>query len=592
MEARMMSWTTSTTTEKWAERLLQAEPRVAQYALDVLAGRELAGEKIRLAIRRCVKDLAREEIGGDWIFDAEAGGRPIRFMEKFMRPQGNYDRFDLMPWQCFFLANLFGWVHRITGERKYRAATLLVAGGNGKSPLVAGIAIYCISQLGIRDCNVEVFANSRDQSGIILADCEAMISSSPVLARRFKCQVKGIFYDQGGYIKGRASDARKLDGIRPTVALLDEKHEMKNYRVINHCVRSLNKAGADQLMITISTMGYVLDGPLVDDYRRGDQILKGSYPVAAAERELVMIYELDARDNYEDSKLWKKANPSLGVLLNLSDLELTWQSSRLKPEERADFLTKQLNLFTQTDEAGFLDFSLLEANRDQVDESELLGLEAYGGFDMGASEDHCSASINIPMPDGRICIIPHSWVPQRKAEIDANRLPYEEYQRLGYLTIVPGAYVDQSYILDWFDQMGQKYQLKTIGYDPANATLLVRALQTYRGEGTQIHTCEVVRQGSLTLNAPMKHLRTQFIDAAIVHNRNLLFEWYLNNVRLRKDFRDRQNENYVPVKASSGEKIDGFMAALNAHTVYMRHCVPAEGIVEAPQGVEFYQLSF
>lgn len=114
-------------------------------------------------------------------------------------------------------------------ERKYRTGTLLVAGGNGKSPLVAGTAIYCISQLGIKDCNIHVFANSRDQAGIILSDCETMITGSPALSRRFKCQVKGIFYDQGGYIKGHASDARKLDSIRPTVALIDEKHEMRNY---------------------------------------------------------------------------------------------------------------------------------------------------------------------------------------------------------------------------------------------------------------------------------------------------------------------------------------------------------------------------
>lgn len=583
-----MKRTTSTT----IDLLGQADARAAQYALDVLEGRKVVGEKIRLAVQRCLKDGERALQGGRWAFDPEQGGRPIRFMEKFMIPQGNYDRLELMPWQCFFETNLFGWVDRESGERKYRQGTLLVGGGNGKSPMIAGTAIYCISQLGIKDCNIHVFANSRDQAGIILDDCEAMITSSQALSRRFKCQVKGIFFDQGGYIKGHASDARKLDGIRPTVALLDEKHEMRNYRVINHCVRSLNKAGADQLMLTISTMGYVLDGPLVDDYRRGEQILKGIYPESIAERELVMIYELDQDDDYEDSNTWEKANPSMGVLLRKEDLELTWESSRLIPGLKADFLTKQLNLFTQTDEASFVDFSLLEKNRDEVDLESIRGSVAYGGLDMSASEDHCSAGLVIPLADGRLCQLMHTWVPEHKVQMDENRLPYREYEKMGLLTIVPGRYVQQHCLIDWFDKMAGMFQIAAIGYDPANATLLIRALQTWRGAGTTAFECDPVRQGALTLNAPMKHLRERFIDGGIVHNRNRLLEWYLNNVRLRRDYRDRQNENWVPVKPNSGDKIDGFMALLDAHTVYMRRCLPCEGVEPEEEKVEFYQLSF
>ena len=585
-----MAMMTLTTTEA----LARADARVSAYASDVLNERILACKKIRLAVKRCVSDLERSQLdpGYPWVFDPEAGGKPIRFMEKFMKPQGNYDRLELMPWQCFFEANLFGWVHRQTGERRFRRATLLVGGGNGKSPMIAGTAIYCISQLGIKDCNVDVFANSRDQAGIIMQDCEAMISSSPVLSKHFKCKVKGIFYDDGGKIVGHASDARKLDGIRPTIALIDEKHEMRTYRMLNHCVRSLNKAKEKQLMVSISTMGYVLDGPLVDDYRRGDAILKGIYPPHVADRELMMIYELDEEDDYNDDSCWIKANPSLGVLLNLDDLRLTWATSKLVPGLKGDFLTKQLNIFTKADEASFLDFELLGLNRDEVDLDTLVGCDAYGGIDMSASEDHCSAFLEIVMPDGRFFWLPHVWVPERKMEIDANRLPYEEYIKAGWMTKVPGRYVQQQNIIDWFDEQAKRFNIVAIGYDPANATLLVRSLESYRGEGTTAFACEAVRQGALTLNAPMKHLHECFIDGKIVHNKNLLLEWYLNNVRLRKDFRDRQNENWVPTKGEQGNKIDGFMAGLDAHTVWMRHCAPCETVEAAEPDVEFYQLSF
>ena len=582
------------TTSATIERLAQADPRAAQYAADIMTGRIVAGEKVRLAVRRCLKDLEKDLKGlGRWTFDADEGSKPVRFMEKFMRPSGNYDRLELMGWQVFFEVNLFGWVDRHSGERRFRVGTLLVGGGNGKTPLIAGTAVYCISQLGIRDCDVSVFANSRDQSGILLSDCEAMITSSPTLNRHFKCQVKGIFYlgEGGGQIKGYASDARKLDGIRPTIALIDEKHEMRHYRMINHVVRSLNKAKDKQLMLVISTMGYVLDGPLVDDYRRGDQILKGIYPEELADRELVLIYELDAEDDPADTETWIKANPSLGVLLEPDDLKSTWESSRLVPGMKADFLTKQLNIFTQTDEAGYLDFSILEQNREEIDPAELAGSVAYGGLDMGASEDHCSAFAWVPMADGRLFALMHTWVPQAKAESDPNRLPYAEYEKLGYLTIVPGRYVQQQAIIDWFDAQSERYGFEVIGGDPANATLLARALESYRGDDKPMYAWEPVRQGALTLNDPMKSLRQKFLDGLIVHNRNLLFEWYLNNVRLRKDYKDGGNENWVPVKGKAGDKIDGFMAGLNAYTVYLRRVQPCADVVTAEPGIEFIQLS-
>ena len=582
------------------ERLRQADPRAAQYAQDIMAGRIPACEKIKLAVRRCLRDLERDLQGrGRWTFDPELGSKPVRFMEKFMRPSGDYDKLELMGWQVFFEVNLFGWVARDSGERRFRIATLLVAGGNGKTPLIAGTAVYYVSQMGIRNCEVDVFANSKDQSGILLGDCESMIKSSSTLSRRFKCQVKGITYlsDGGvpraalGTIKGFASDARKLDGIRPTAALIDEKHEMRNYRLINHAKRSLNKAKGNQLMVTISTMGYVLDGPLVDDYRRGDQILKGIYPEELADRELVLIYEMDADDKPDDFDAYIKANPSLGVLLELDDLITAYQTARFVPGMLADFLTKQLNIFTQTDAAGYLDFSILEANRDEIDAEQLRGLTAYGGLDMGASEDHCSTFAWVPMPDGRLFGLMHTWVPQAKVESDPNRLPYAAYEKMGYLTIVPGRYVQQQAIHDWFDEQSEKYGFEVIGGDPANATLLARALQSYRGENKPVYVWEPVRQGALTLNDPMKSLRQKFLDGLIVHNRNLLFEWYLNNVRLRRDYKDGGNENWVPVKGTAGDKIDGFMAGLNAYTVYLRRVQPCSDVEAAEPGIEFIQLT-
>ena len=109
-----------------------ADPRIWAYIDDVLSGRVLACQKVRLAYERFVRDLMHEEEGNfPWRFDAEKASKPIRFVEKFVRPQGDYDRLTLMPWQCAFYAALFGWVSKKDGTRKHNKCLLIVGSGNG-----------------------------------------------------------------------------------------------------------------------------------------------------------------------------------------------------------------------------------------------------------------------------------------------------------------------------------------------------------------------------------------------------------------------------------------------------------------------------
>ena len=195
----------------------------------------------------------------------------------------------------------------------------------------------------------------------------------------------------------------------------------------------------------------------------------------------------------------------------------------------------------------------------------------------------------IPLDDGREMVIFHAFVPRKVAEANAEKLDYYAWAMQGELTIIDGDYVNQSYIIDWFEKWAEVFDIRVIGYDPANATLLVRSLSSWRGENKPVFACEPVRQGALTLNAPMKDLKERFMDGKIVYNRSGLFEWYLNNVKLRKDYATRDNENYVPVKLDKYSKIDVFMAFLDAHTIWMRKC-PAPGAMAADAEVEFIDL--
>ena len=148
--------------------------------------------------------------------------------------------------------------------------------------------------------------------------------------------------------------------------------------------------------------------------------------------------------------------------------------------------------------------------------------------------------------------------------MDQEKIDYYGLAMKGYLTIVEGEYIQQEDVFNWFVEQSKLYEIVTIGYDPANAMRLVQSLE---GAGLQPN---VVRQGPLTLNAPMKNLREMLLDGRLVTNNNPLCLWYLDNVKIRQGVRDAEHENWLPTKSGRYNKIDGFAALLNAHAEQMR----------------------
>lgn len=111
--------------------------RCLSYARRAVNGEIVVCEKTRMACRRFLDDLEKsKDPGYPWVFDEHKAARPVDFMEKFLVPtKGDYDRMVLMDWQCFIECNLFGWVDKQTGLRRFNEALILVGTGNGKSTI-------------------------------------------------------------------------------------------------------------------------------------------------------------------------------------------------------------------------------------------------------------------------------------------------------------------------------------------------------------------------------------------------------------------------------------------------------------------------
>jgi phage terminase large subunit-like protein len=209
---------------------------------------------------------------------------------------------------------------------------------------------------------------------------------------------------------------------------------------------------------------------------------------------------------------------------------------------------------------------VITRNNGYVDLEELKKHECVGGYYLSYTESFTSACLEFPLSDGRVFVLSHSWVPQAKVEKDNEKIPFREWEKEGYLTICPGDYVRDEYVYDWFVDMSKKFTITKITHDPYTFRLAEK-LSAYGFKTVR------VLQGVEALSAPLKHIKELFLDGKVVFNKNELFRWYMNNVRLVED----RDDNWIPTKQSKYREISGFFAFLNAHTEVMKSMPPLKG---------------
>lgn len=552
---------------------LTGPERAMRYAERVLSGEIVACKKVKLAARRFLRDL--EQVKRDdfpWVYDADKAERPVKFIERFLVPtKGAYDKMELMDWQCFAICNIFGWVSKETGLRRFREALIYVGSGNGKSTMTSGLSLFLCSKDGERGADITLFANSKDQADIVFNEAKKQVENCPLLyPKHFRTTRDGIYYDAtDSSIIAHANDLSSKDGMNPYAAVFDEIHEFKDFRLLNLIKPKMLKR-LQALALYLTTAGYVNEGPLDHYYRLFSSALEeGRLNPVVSDQLFSLIYELDEDDDVEDYTTWIKANPGIGYLLNLDDMRAQWEKVKHIPQERANFICKILNLKVNADEASFVDWSVLKKNDAIIQLENLEGHVGYAGFDLSTREDFTAAAIAVPLPDGREFVLHHSWVPKKKLETYPEGTDFWSWSMMGLLSIVDADYIEQDQVADWIIKQHEFFDLLGVGYDPANARWTVMQLE---GKGL---SCEVVRQGPITLNDPMKDLKEMLLSRRVVSNNDPMLRWYTDNVRLSKETRHADKANWMPTKRKRDLKIDGFMAWLFAHTLAMRHAEPA-----------------
>lgn len=524
------------------------------YAKQVVAGKIVANKYV---IKECERHLKYLKGHEKWIFDEELAHRPIRFIEKFCKPsKGANNQLILQPWQHFIIGSLFGWVHKETKLRRFKEALVFVGRKNGKTTTISGLANYGVSQDGENGAEIHMLANTMKQARLLFDESKAMIKASPVLKKNFRSLRDAIHYDKTiSKIEPQASDSEKLDGLNTHIGIFDEIHEFKDYKLIS-VIKNSRAARLQPLLIYITTASFQLNGPLVDMVEAGKDTLNG---IIEDERTFYYLASLDDEDDINDSENWIKANPNIGVSIDIEVMKEEWIKAKRIPAERGDFITKRFNIFANNDEMSFIDHTTLSKNNEVIAFDELENHPCTVGYDLSETEDFTSACATFALENGKIAVLSHSWIPKHKIDLSNEKIPYREWEEAGYLTIQDKPYIDYTDVYDWILKVNEHHPVEKITYDRANAFRLNQELKNYG------FVTEETRQGALTLSPALKSLKELFLDGKVIYNNNPLFKWYVNNVKLKLD----RNGNWLPSKQSRYRKIDGFAALLNTYTDIM-----------------------
>ena len=119
---------------------------VREYWERISSGEIVTSRRVKAVYGRLVAEMDAADESSPYYFDEAVGERPIIFVERFCKQsQGTLgESLTLELFQKAFIQLLFGWLERATGYRRFRETLFLVGRKNGKSTLLAALALYML----------------------------------------------------------------------------------------------------------------------------------------------------------------------------------------------------------------------------------------------------------------------------------------------------------------------------------------------------------------------------------------------------------------------------------------------------------------
>ncbi len=455
-----------------------------QYAKDVVAGKIVAGEFVRLACQRHLDDLKHGAKRG-LKFDAAAAQDAIEFfpaMLSITEGAKEGDPFTLLPWHVFVVGSVFGWKDA-NGFIRFRFVWLETGKGQAKSPLMAAIAIYLQGFYGKKRAEVYCIGEVKDTAKVMFRDAVSMLRA-PIPGKGGQ-----TLEDNGFVIRGTGDLAYKVEhpksgsfmlpiangdavsGPKPIMVAGDEIHEMKSNKGVEIWKAAVAKKHGDSIMM-LGTNTPSIDQTVGTEYSETCQkVLKGEYPDDSL---FAYIARVDTNDDpLNDESCWIKALPALGITYPVDNVRKMVVTA--KHQISTQLMLKRLYFGIPIGSAGFwTSEQVWEQCQGDVEESEMTGRRCHLSLDLSQKNDLTAISACW---EGETIAV-KSWYFTREFEVEErstlDHIPYRDLEAQGLITITPGRVIDYAFVAKRIIDLCARHEVVQMAVDSAHMEYLLK----------------------------------------------------------------------------------------------------------------------
>ena len=491
-------------------------------------------------------------------YDKAKADLAVRFIQSLRHTKGKwYNKpFILLPWQEQAIRDIYGIVKE-DGTRQFTTAFIEIPKKMGKSELAAAVALKQLCADGEQRAEVYGCAADRNQASIVYDVANDMVQLCPALAKRIQIRKANklmTYLPTNSRYQVLSADAGTKHGFNVSAVVFDELHTQPNRKLYNVMTKGSGDARTQPLFFLITTAGDNVHSVCYEVHQKAKDILSGKkhdptfYPV---------IFGADEEDDWTDPKTWYKANPSLGITVDIGKVAAACESAKQNPAEENVFRQLRLNQWVKQT-VRWMPMKKWDACDGPVIPEELEGRVCYGGLDLSSTGDITAFVLVFPpLNDGdKYIVLPYFWIPEENMQTRINRdhVPYDIWQRQGLLHTTEGNVIHYGYIEHFIEELGKRFNIREIAFDRWGATETVQILE---GMGFT-----VVRfgQGFKDMSPPTKALIDIVLEQRLAHGGNPVLWWMMDNVVVRKD----PAGNIKMDKEKSTEKIDGAVAMVMA----------------------------